>query len=402
MSYYPHQQELLDLNPPKYLLAWGTGVGKTLTSIGLALRNCETCLVICPKALKENWIRETTGISTRFLVLTKEEFKKEWLTLPPYDGVITDEAHYFAGFRNTRDQSQLHRALYGYLKKFEIEYVWLLTATPYLSTPMNIYALGRLLGKKWEYRKFKDHFFYDVTMGRRTVPMVRPGIEEDLKKIILELGDTVKLDEITDVPDQLFETEYLSLSDKQRKGIENIMESNFIVRFTQQHQIENGALKTDGYRGDKLFPNDKVARILDLATEHPKLAVFCRYSLQIEGLVQALRRQKNLKPIFVITGDTPHRDKVIQRAEAADEAIILINASCSEGYELPSFGVIVFASLSFSLKDYIQCQGRFLRINRLKKNVFIHLVSGEIDTAVYECIMKKQDFHLEIYAKQNK
>ncbi len=83
-----------------------------------------------------------------------------------------------------------------------------------------------------------------------------------------------------------------------------------------------------------------------------------------------------------------------------DTCVVLINASCSEGYELPSIGLIVYASLSFSLKDYIQSQGRFLRINRLKKNVYIHLVSGEIDVAVMDAIMKKQDFHIEIYAKE--
>lgn len=400
MTYYSHQQKLLDLNPPKYLLAWGTGAGKTKVSIGLALKNCDTCLVICPKALKENWVRETTGLTMKFLVLTKEEFKKQAPTLPPFDGIIVDEAHYFAGFRNMRDQSQMHKTLFAYIKKWSIEYIWLLSATPYLSTPMNIYALARLLGKPWNYQKFKEHFFYEVTMGRRTVPMVRPNIEDDLKNCVLELGDTVSLDEVADVPDQIFETEFLALTDAQHKGIAGIMETNFIVRFTQQHQIENGALKDDGYRGDTFYENLKVDRVLALAEEHKKVAVFCRYNLQIEALKVVLE-EKLKKPVYLITGAVQGRDAVVRAADAADECVVLINASCSEGYELPSIGVIIFASLSFSLKDYIQCQGRFLRINKLKKNIFIHLVSGEIDTAVYECIMKKQDFHLEIYAKEN-
>jgi len=92
---------------------------------------------------------------------------------------------------------------------------------------------------------------------------------------------------------------------------------------------------------------------------------------------------------------------VVQDIGTVDEAIVLINASCSEGYELPSIGVILFASLSFSYKDYKQMLGRFLRINALKKNVYIHLISEGVDTEVYKSIMNKQDFDIAIYSKQN-
>ena len=126
------------------------------------------------------------------------------------------------------------------------------------------------------------------------------------------------------------------------------------------------------------------------------MAIFCRYNLQIDSIKKTLETIKD-KKIFVIRGDVKNRDEVVQQVEAADDCVVLINASCSEGYELPSIGVILYASLSFSYKDYHQSKGRFLRINKLKKNVYIHLISGEIDEAVYASMMKKQDFSIEIY-----
>jgi len=82
--------------------------------------------------------------------------------------------------------------------------------------------------------------------------------------------------------------------------------------------------------------------------------------------------------------------------------VVIINAQCSEGYQLPSIDTVIFASLSFSLKDYTQAIGRFLRYDAIKKNVYIHLVNiGTVDEAGYESIMKKEDFDIAIYAKNN-
>jgi len=90
---YKHQQELLDFNPKRHLISFGTGTGKTITAIMLANKNCRTVLVVCPKALAENWRRnmiEHAWPSLIWSVVTKEEFKKHWDHLMPYQGIIID------------------------------------------------------------------------------------------------------------------------------------------------------------------------------------------------------------------------------------------------------------------------------------------------------------------------
>lgn len=394
---YKHQQELIDLNPKKHLLSFDTGTGKTLASIYLANKNIESVLVVVPKSLKEQWVREMHKYSTTgWQVISKEEFRRDWDKLGQYNGIIIDEAHFFAGMK-----SQMSKALLAYNKKWNVEYIWLLTATPYMSTPFNIYRLAQILGLKWNYWSFEGRFFDRIPMGGRVIPVLKKGMEGDVAKLVKSLGTTVHINECADVPEQSFINEYFVLNKKQEKAIKDIKadESNPAVRYMRTHQIENGTLKSDGYTEDQFFPCDKHDRIMELINEHKKIAIFCKYNLEIDSLADQCKSKGH--KVYVIRGDVKDRDAVIRAVEESEECVVIINAACSEGYELPSIPMIIFASLSFSYKDYKQACGRFLRINKLKKNVYLHLVNqGTVDEAVYQSIMSKQDFSLAIYSKK--
>lgn len=412
-KYYPHQKKLLDKNPARHLIAYGVGTGKTILSLGLAEKNCNTCLIVVPKMLKPMWEREvkkhTDPNTCVYTLKTKEEFKKECETLPAFDGVIVDEAHHFAG-----EKSQLSKSLLYYFKKHNIKYRWLCTATPYLSTPMNIYMLAKLLGHEINYWNFRKKFFFDMRIGHRMVPKPRSGMEKELAEIVRSIGSVVDLEEavamskqeehelpeLKEVPDQTFETVYFDITDEQKTAIKELDEANFITRWTKTHCIENGILYSDGYTDDQVFESPKTQYIIKQCKKHPKIAVFCRYNKQIERVKEELLDAHIQKPIFILNGDVKNRDEIVQEAEACTQAIVLIQSQCSFGYELPSFPVILFASMSFSYVDYVQSIGRFLRINKMKPNRYVHLVVKGVDQDVYECIMKKQDFSIEIYGRK--
>jgi superfamily II DNA or RNA helicase len=390
---YSHQQEIVDRNPAKHLIAFGTGVGKTLTALALADKNSVTPLIICPKALKENWARavdDFDGLSAT--IVSKEEFRRDWDKLPAYRAVIIDEFHYFANLK-----SQMSKALTKYQRKNNPPFVWGLTATPYLSSPLNIHALAHHLGYQWNWWKFQMEYFNMVRMGARVVPVVKKGIEGKIADLVKSIGTTAKLEDLIDVPPQIEEVEYFALTAEQERAIKDINETDFIVRWTKRHQCENGVLYGGEYDDFKIkdFPCDKTDRIKAIVEENDKVAIFCRYNGQIEYLKGQLKDSG--KEVFVINGQVKDRDSVVKQVEALDQCVVLINSSCSEGYELPSVGVIVFASLSFSFKDFVQSKGRFLRINKPKKNVYITLVSEGVDKDVYKCIQAKQDFNIAIF-----
>lgn len=399
LELYIHQTDILKLNPAKYLLCWDTGVGKTLAAI-LWGNQFKTVLIICPKHLVKQWQRAIGEHGKRgvtYTVISKEQFRINWDTVPACEAIIGDEAHYFAGMK-----SALSKNLIKYIKKHSINFIWLLTATPYMSTPWNIYRLAQILGYKWNYWEFSNRFFFHVRMGPRMIPQVRPNIEEDIAALVNKIGNTVDIYEHFDVPEQNFlEPEFFALTKAQEKMIKTLKgeEVNPAVRYNYIHQVENGALKArDGFSENMEFECDKNKRIEELLDEHKKIAIIAKYTLQLHTL-KALAEKKG-KKVFLINGEVKDKDTVALAAEAAEEAVVLINASCSEGYELPSFGFIVFASFSFSYKDYKQIIGRFLRGNKLKKNTYLPLVvEGSVDHASYLSVLKKEDFDIAIYAR---
>ena len=393
MKPYAHQKLLLDLNPARYLIAHECGTGKTQTSLFLAQKNNETALIIAPKALKENWKRAIKYFNDQHLIISKEEFRRDWDKLQKYNCIIVDEFHFFANLK-----SQLSKSLLKYNKKHNPTYVYGLTATPYCSNVMNIFALARHLGHKWDYWSFFNRFYYNVPMGARMVPMQRKNIEKDVAQLVKSIGNTCRLQDCADVPEQTFETIYFELTPQQKKAITAIDDTQAITRWTRTHTIENGLRIGDEYTKDEYFDCLKNDYIVSMAEENPKMAIFCRYNMQIEMLKTLLTTTG--KKVFVISGEVKDRDSVVKEIEDNENCVALIQASCGVGFEIPSVPVVVFASMSFSFVDYQQSLGRVLRINKLKKNVYIHLVvKGGVDEAVYNCIMAKQDFNIEVYNK---
>lgn len=413
MELFPHQQQKLDRNPAKSLIPFGTGVGKTITALELAHKNAVICLIICPKAQKKMWLREIAKYPEQHIVVTKEEFKVGYLTLGRFEGVIVDEAHHFTG------KSGHNKVLSSYLKRYRPKYRWLLTATPYRSSPWNIQRLATFLDRPMPYKDFVHRFFHEIDMGgnpnrpgykKKVVLFIKDGIENDIARWVQALsdGDVWAMSDVVDVPTQSIKTIYVEMTEEQKKGIEELEDTVFISRFTHMHCIENGILSGDGYVVDKLFENEKIREIYKILKNsgHDRFAIFCRYNAQIE--YYRVEIESFGFSVFVINGSVSDRDALVLQIEAhKGRCVILIQSQCSEGYELPSISDIIFASLSWSYLDYVQAQGgesgggRFLRINKLKENRYWHLVvKGGVDEDIYNCILKKQDFDIAIYQKQ--
>ena len=403
MELYKHQKELVDKAPDKHLLAWEVGTGKTYGALSLLKHKA---LVVVPKSLKEQWEKEDFDID----VITKETFRRDHKKVDIYEALILDEAHYFSGMQGFRKKSAMLKSALWYINKHQPEQIYLLTGTPYLSTPYNIYALAEILGHTWEFKKFKETFFSMVNMGRRfPVPILKKDVdwigtkiktEDAVARLVSNIGNTVRMDECVDVPEQIYQIEHFDLTVEQKKAIEALTDIVPIVRWTKTHQICGGTLKSDGYVPDAEFKSEKMKRIVELAQEHKKLIIICRYNYEIRCIEQKILDKYKNKQTIIINGATKDKHILIKEAEDSKEVIIIINAACSEGYELPSFPIMVFYSHSFSLKDYIQIKGRIQRIDKIKRNVYLSLiVKGTIDEDVKISLDKKTNFDLEIYDK---
>lgn len=400
MILYNHQQDFLKQNPNKSALVWSCGTGKTKTALLWSRKNMDDTLIICPKSLKANWWREIDRVyeKEKYLpikVVTKEEFRRDFKTYYKFQNVIVDEVH--NGFLTPHFKSQMSKALRLYLVNHKVPRVLLLSATVFTSSPWNIFNLAFLLGHKWDWFKFNQTFFNQVRMGRRMIPVAKKGVEPKLAELTKKIASVVSLEECIDVPAQTFENEYFELTKEQEKKIKESYDPLPIVRFTHYDEISNGILKGNEFTKDIMdIPSLKNERILSLCEENDKIIIVCRYNLQIDALKSLLKVYNPL----VIRGDVKDRDSVIQEANKADKAVVLIQSACSMGYELPTFRVMVFASMDFSYSHYKQMIGRILRINAPQKNLYIHLLTGDTGKAIMDAIGNKKDFDIELFYKQ--
>jgi len=408
MQLFSHQKAIIEADPKKTGLFLGTGSGKT--RIALELARGET-LVICPKTQKEdgNWERELKNKIVT--VISKETFRRDHAKLGRFNTVIVDECHTTAGvtpsvrYRNKQaipKASQLFEALEAFLTRTCPDRLYLLTATP-IRSPMTIFALARLLGKRWDFYKFRNTFYIRLPMPGREVWQAKSDVlsKEKLGELVRGLGYTGRLEDYFDVPEQTFKTVYVELTPEQKKRIKEIPLEypDPIVRVGKIHAIENGILSGDEFNKPEFFDNAKIDKILELALEFPKLVIFAKYRAQIDEIYRELKKLGYL--VRTMTGDTKDRGSVIKEANNSINFIFICQAQISAGWELPSFPVMVFASRTYSFVDYSQALGRIQRVNNIKKNLYINLVvRGGVDEAVDKCLLNKGDFNERMYERK--
>lgn len=418
MLLYQHQHEIIAEDRKKTGIWLGTGSGKTLIACCLAKKRT---LVITPKTQKEdqNWEREVfkNRIALNLTVVSKEWFRDHWDELPYFDTLIGEEAHTLLGvtaFTRQRNKvlipktSQVYEALMAYIAKWNPERVYLLSATIGKS-PMTVWGASQALGYKdgngdpWDWFEFRNKFYKRRPMGGHDIwtPKTDSKTKDLLASLIRKLGYVGRLDDYFDVPEQIYRTVHIELTDKQKRRIKELKLEypDPIVRTGKVHQVENGVLKGDEFNGSEVFDNAKIDKILELAEEFPKMVVFAKYTDQIAVIRNELIREGYYT--IVLDGKTKDKGVVLEEAKKRESYVFIAQAQVSAGWELPDCPTMVFASRTYSWVDYDQAIGRIQRANNVKKNLYIHLVvKGGTDEAVHECLEGKKDFNERIYAEQ--
>jgi len=406
MKLYFHQQKIINEDPKKCGLFLGTGSGKSLTALHLAKGKT---LVICPKTTAEDgtWTKNFFG---NIAVVSKETFRRDWQDYPRYDTVIIDEAHTVCGIspvfkwvnkKPVPKTSQLFDACYQFIQKTNPERLYLLTATP-VRNPLAVFALGCLLGK-WglaQFDNFRRNFYVPVNMNHREVYIAKKDEESQQKlgRLVQSIGYTGRLSDFAYVPEQTHRVVNVPLTKEQQAKLKELPLEfpDPLVLVGKKHQVEQGVLKGNEFEASITLPTGKMDVIQDLLEEFGKILIFAKYIEQIHIIAANFN---GVVPVFIIDGNTKDRGEVIKQAEASPRCIVIAQASVSAGYELPSFRCTIYASQSYSYVDYAQSLGRTLRINNLQKNLYVYLLSGEIDKAVYKALENKGDFQEATYAK---
>jgi SNF2 family DNA or RNA helicase len=216
-----------------------------------------------------------------------------------------------------------------------------------------------------------------------------------VENIFHKIGQFVKMsDVIDDLPSKIVTNEYFELTKEQKKGIEDIIAIEPIVRFTAESQIVGGSLKGNEYTPPQYYKSEKLERAVEIAKENKKSIIVCHYNMELDLLAKLIPNS------YVLNGDVSaiDKDRIIKEANNKD-CCLLIQAQCSEGYSLSSFDLMVFYSLSWSVVDYLQMQARIIAAEKKRPVEYIHFVcKNSIDEKIYKnIIIEKKDFITKLY-----
>jgi len=266
----------------EYALFHDLGVGKTCTSLQLLRYKCLKhgrllrTLVLCPLAVTINWSRETemfTKISKDQVVVLKGSGKKREQLLASaifnpltdlndrpavlilnYDALISDsvfeqlkawgpevlildEAHYLKNHKAQRSKQVEILAI-------KARYKYLLTGTPVLNSPLDLFMLfkimdgGATLGKN--FFTFRANYFMDQNAAWAHKDShfpkysVNPDKIEELNRLIYKKADRVLKKECLDLPPFIRTERRVELSPEQKKAY-NQMKKDFIAYVQDKH-----------------------------------------------------------------------------------------------------------------------------------------------------------------------
>lgn len=403
----PIQQTIIDDNRLKTIIGLGTGKGKTLTSLLLAKGKI---LIVVDKQQYVDKTFENTltkfNLDKDITVLTIDQFRKTWDTLPYFDTLIIDECHKQLGgavvyfrFKTYFKPSSICNAMLSYVKKHNPERIYPLTATIEAS-PMTIYNACKIIGVNYNLEDWIKAFYF--LLNDRYKVKKDDKTTDRLIAIVSKNGYYEKHDE---APPQIYKQIYLENTPEQQKRIKEIkVEYQDIQQVSKIYQIENGVLKGNQFAPSETFSCLKYDIIKDIAKEHKRLIIFATFTEQIERINNLLQKDFNT---YKLTGQTKKKDRevLLSNLQQSDEYILIVNTAINSGWELKHCPTMCFFSVPYSTRSHqrIQAEGRIQRHGNLKVNTYIDIITkGGVNEALYHAQKNGKKFSEKLYFNQNK
>ena len=360
-------------------MVWEGSLGKTFAACEwIKLRPHLKAIVVCPKLVKEKWIRELKEEGSIADVITRDEVKR--IDLDQYGLLVLDEAADFASPLFIKGRSKRSEVIYKWVKSHPDAPILLLTGTPIRSQSWNIHTLACYLGIFWNVKEFRDKFFYLSNMFGRYHWEQKKGWQVMIRPYIEKISDICLMSDCVDVPKQYNQTIEIEWTKKQEEELQKKLEEDSEASWHTRHRMEN--------------KKEKFKALEEILNKYRKVIVVCYYREQIEEYIKWIGDKRQ---VFVLHGGIKEQDKVIMEAYNSDDCIFIVQASMSAGFNADAFSVVVFCSMSHKYVDYAQMRWRVKRMYNLHENTFIHLIGGKCDRAVLKCIEDGKDFDVHEY-----
>lgn len=441
---YPYQAEGINfgLAHKSWMLLDDQGLGKTLQMIYLAetlhyKENIKHCLIVCGvNSLKYNWASEIekfskldycilgqsftrtgkvkiatvtercaqlkNGIKEFFVITNIETLQsKEFATAfnksrSTFDMIVVDEAH-----RCSNPTSKAVKTLL----KLKADRKIALTGTVIMNNPQSAF-----IPLKWTdnvhstYTEFKR--MYNVYGGFGNVQVIGYKNTEILQDLIAYCSLRRLKSEVLDLPDKVYNIEYVEMSKEQQKLYDTVAEGiateldllpkphtvlQELAVNTRLRQITAfpGILSTEVTRSAKLDRLDELVE--DIVEQGDKIVIFNTF--KTAALEEAVRLAK-YNPV-VCTGDQSDYEiskcKTKFEQDASAKIMICTWQKMGTGHTLATANYAIFVDTPWTSADFQQCADRIYRIGQHKNCFIITLVTkNTFDERVLEILNRKE------------
>lgn len=426
------------LNHTSWILGDEMGLGKSKSTIDLAcirkLRGeVKHCLIVCGvNTLKYNWEQEIRTHSNESYYILGTRFRKngnsfmgttqdkiediktrqEFFLITNGETFVSDE--FTAALRNRDDidmfvvdechkmnNAQCKRGK-NFQKTADVStYKIALTGTPILNSPLDAYAILKWLGiEKSNYTTFKSFycefggFGHTELRGYKNLGVLRKSLEHCMLRRLKE--------EVLDLPEKIYQVEYLDMSSKQAEIYKEAREwvlQNIDLISTYPNPLSQllRLRQATGYTGvlsstvQESCKFDRIEEMLeDITSSGKKALIFSNWTSITDPLVARLTRYSPA----VITGNTPPniRQQETTRFQTDPECKVCVGTigAMGTGITLTAASTVIFCDLPWHQGAKQQAEDRAHRIGSTGTvNVIYLCCKGTIDERIQQIVDDK-------------
>ncbi len=416
---WKHQLEAIEKakDLPCFALFFEMGAGKTSTTINIlrykfnAERKFMRTLVIAPIITLENWRSEFKKYSKidpkKVLVLQGSQIQRckqlskaidtdpERIVVTNYESLlmkdlfealqywhpealVLDESHKCKDPKSKRTKAAT-------ILSDQIRYKYILSGTPILNTPMDIFSQFRIMDGGASFGKnffgFRAEYFYDKNAGMprdKYFPdwRIRPGSLERINAKIFEKGMRVTKEECMDLPPLVRQEISVEMVSEQARiyremkkdlvtylGDKACVATLALTKALRLMQIASGFVKLEDGSVVRIKDNPKKAALKELLEEltpHHKVIVWAVFKENYEQ-IREVCGELGIQYVEV-HGDIPTQEKFknVDRFNADPECRVFLGhpGSGGIGINLVVASYSIFYSRSFSLEHDLQAESR--------------------------------------------
>ena len=300
----------------------------------------------------------------------------------------------------------------------QARYKMILSGTPVQNEAIDIFSQYRFLDPTI----FGSNFYafrgrYCVMGGFNKKQVVQYRDLDELIKKEHSIAYRVTKEEALDLPEQTFESRYVTLNKKERDLYDRLRKDSVaelsnggkitattvLTKLLRLQQFTGGFLMEDGAGKPQLVSSGKLDALSDIIHDYvmegkKKLVIFARFLPEIheiEALCQKMLGKAGMKAVSIY-GEIKKEERgdIVRQFQTDPKTMAFIGQidTAGTGITLTAADTCVFYSVNFNYATYSQSLSRIHRIGQHHPCTYIHLVAEKtVDESILNSLAKKED-----------